>query len=158
MPIRDWKAALNRFAIEFEGRFPLWIYPWHKILVATCNHNRSNLQSRHFQTRIIYNYKFSSARINCKWTSIICQWTCNHPFQPELTATIEARKRGFWGLSSNGTILYAKGVKHTQQLLQLSVFLYCQSQKVYFLRHPVIMSLFMSQKPIRLNCKELWDI
>ena len=23
MPIQDWKAALNRFAIEFEGRFPL---------------------------------------------------------------------------------------------------------------------------------------
>jgi len=23
MPIRDWKAALNRFAIEFDGRFPL---------------------------------------------------------------------------------------------------------------------------------------
>jgi putative transposase len=23
MPIRDGKAALNRFAIEFEGRFPL---------------------------------------------------------------------------------------------------------------------------------------
>lgn len=23
IPIRDWKAALNRFAIEFEGRFPL---------------------------------------------------------------------------------------------------------------------------------------
>ncbi len=23
MPIRDWKAALNRFAIKFEGRFPL---------------------------------------------------------------------------------------------------------------------------------------
>lgn len=23
MPIRDWKAALNRFAIEFEGRVPL---------------------------------------------------------------------------------------------------------------------------------------
>ena len=23
MPIRDWKAALNRFAIEFEGRFPV---------------------------------------------------------------------------------------------------------------------------------------
>ena len=23
MPIRDWKAALNRFAIEFEGRFPI---------------------------------------------------------------------------------------------------------------------------------------
>jgi putative transposase len=23
MPIRDWKAALNRFAIEFEGRFPM---------------------------------------------------------------------------------------------------------------------------------------
>ena len=22
MPLRDWKAALNRFAIEFEGRFP----------------------------------------------------------------------------------------------------------------------------------------
>jgi putative transposase len=23
MPIRDWKAALNRFAIEFDGRFPM---------------------------------------------------------------------------------------------------------------------------------------
>jgi putative transposase len=23
MPIRDWKSALNRFAIEFEGRFPV---------------------------------------------------------------------------------------------------------------------------------------
>jgi putative transposase len=23
IPIRDWKAALNRFAIEFDGRFPL---------------------------------------------------------------------------------------------------------------------------------------
>ena len=23
MPIRNWKSALNRFAIEFEGRFPL---------------------------------------------------------------------------------------------------------------------------------------
>jgi len=23
MPIRDWKSALNRFAIEFEGRFPM---------------------------------------------------------------------------------------------------------------------------------------
>jgi transposase-like protein len=23
MPIRDWKRALNRFAIEFEGRFPM---------------------------------------------------------------------------------------------------------------------------------------
>jgi transposase-like protein len=23
VPIRDWKVALNRFAIEFEGRFPL---------------------------------------------------------------------------------------------------------------------------------------
>jgi putative transposase len=23
MPIRDWKTALNRFAIEFEGRFPM---------------------------------------------------------------------------------------------------------------------------------------
>jgi len=22
MPIRDWKSALNRFATEFEGRFP----------------------------------------------------------------------------------------------------------------------------------------
>lgn len=24
MPIRDWKPALNRFAIEFEGRLPSW--------------------------------------------------------------------------------------------------------------------------------------
>jgi putative transposase len=23
MPIRDWKSALNRFAIEYEGRFPM---------------------------------------------------------------------------------------------------------------------------------------
>ncbi len=23
MPIRDWKGALNRFAIEFEGRLPM---------------------------------------------------------------------------------------------------------------------------------------
>ena len=23
MPIRDWKSASNRFAIEFEGRFPM---------------------------------------------------------------------------------------------------------------------------------------
>jgi hypothetical protein len=42
------------------------IKPLLQIPVATCNHNRSNLQSRHFQTRIIYNYKFSPARINCK--------------------------------------------------------------------------------------------
>ena len=27
MPIRDWKDALNPFAIKFEGRFPPWIYP-----------------------------------------------------------------------------------------------------------------------------------
>jgi DNA-binding XRE family transcriptional regulator len=29
------------------------------LAVATCNTNRSNLQSRHFQTRIICNYNFS---------------------------------------------------------------------------------------------------
>ena len=63
--------------------------------VATCNHNRSNLQSRDFQTRIICNYKFISARINCKWTSIICKWTCNHPLEPELTENIESRKGSF---------------------------------------------------------------
>ncbi|MHC5674215.1 hypothetical protein [Nostoc sp.] len=33
--------------------------------VTTCNTNRSNLQSRHFQTRIICNYNYPSARINC---------------------------------------------------------------------------------------------
>ncbi|HLO51050.1 MAG TPA: group II intron maturase-specific domain-containing protein, partial [Kamptonema sp.] len=33
--------------------------------VATCNTNRSNLQSRHFQTRIKCNYNYASARINC---------------------------------------------------------------------------------------------
>ena len=49
--------------------------------------------------------------------------------------------RRYRGLSSNGTILYAKGVKHTQKLLQPSVFLYCQSQKVHFLRHPVMVSV-----------------
>ena len=26
MPIRNWKSALNRFAIEFEGRFPLQVF------------------------------------------------------------------------------------------------------------------------------------
>jgi hypothetical protein len=36
------------------------------VVVATCNHNRSNLQSRHFPTRIKCNYKFTSTRINCK--------------------------------------------------------------------------------------------
>ncbi|MFN6453038.1 MAG: helix-turn-helix domain-containing protein [Nostoc sp. EfeVER01] len=33
--------------------------------VTTCNTNRSNLQSRHFQTRINCNYNYASARINC---------------------------------------------------------------------------------------------
>ena len=33
--------------------------------VATCNTNCSNLQSRHFQTRIKCNYNCASARINC---------------------------------------------------------------------------------------------
>ena len=33
--------------------------------VATCNTNRSNLQSKHFQTRIKCNYNYTSARINC---------------------------------------------------------------------------------------------
>jgi transposase-like protein len=27
MPIRDWKAALNRFAIEFDRRFPVSLFP-----------------------------------------------------------------------------------------------------------------------------------
>ena len=32
MPIRDWKAALNCFAIELEGRFLSWIFlAWHKL-------------------------------------------------------------------------------------------------------------------------------
>jgi hypothetical protein len=35
------------------------------IVVTTCNTNRSNLQSRHFQTRINCNYNYASARINC---------------------------------------------------------------------------------------------
>jgi hypothetical protein len=34
MPIRDWKAALNQFAIVFDDRFPAWFFPltqsiWH---------------------------------------------------------------------------------------------------------------------------------
>ncbi|OYD88949.1 hypothetical protein CDG77_21060 [Nostoc sp. 'Peltigera membranacea cyanobiont' 213] len=33
--------------------------------VTTCNTNRSNLQSRHLQTRIKCNYNCASARINC---------------------------------------------------------------------------------------------
>ncbi len=35
------------------------------LIVTTCNTNRSNLQSRHFQTRINCNYNYPSARINC---------------------------------------------------------------------------------------------
>ncbi|MBD2682301.1 MULTISPECIES: hypothetical protein [Nostoc] len=35
------------------------------ITVTTCNTNRSNLQSRDFQTRINCNYNYASARINC---------------------------------------------------------------------------------------------
>jgi putative transposase len=27
MPIKDWKLALNRFDIEFEGRFPKELCP-----------------------------------------------------------------------------------------------------------------------------------
>ena len=38
MPIRDWKAALNQFAIVFDDRFPAWFFPltqsiWHTPLV-----------------------------------------------------------------------------------------------------------------------------
>ncbi|WP_242055182.1 hypothetical protein [Scytonema hofmannii] len=33
--------------------------------VITCNTNHSNLQSTHFQTRIICNYNYTSTRINC---------------------------------------------------------------------------------------------
>ena len=36
-----------------------------RVAVTTCNTNRSNLQSRHFQTRINCNYNYASARINC---------------------------------------------------------------------------------------------
>jgi hypothetical protein len=32
MPIREWKPALNRFAIEFEDRFPKGIILWHKTI------------------------------------------------------------------------------------------------------------------------------
>ncbi|PHM05995.1 hypothetical protein [Nostoc sp. 'Peltigera malacea cyanobiont' DB3992] len=35
------------------------------LAVTTCNTNRSNLQSRHLQTRINCNYNYTSARINC---------------------------------------------------------------------------------------------
>ncbi|WP_263627867.1 hypothetical protein [Komarekiella delphini-convector] len=34
-----------------------------RLSVTTCNTNRSNLQSRHLQTRIICNYNYASARI-----------------------------------------------------------------------------------------------
>jgi hypothetical protein len=43
-----------------------------RITLATCNTNQSNLQSRHFQTRIKCNYNYTSARINCNWTRIKC--------------------------------------------------------------------------------------
>ena len=60
---------------------------WYSVAVATCNTNRSNLQSWHFSTRISCNYNFTSTRINCNWTSTPLQPTCNHPCQPGLTAT-----------------------------------------------------------------------
>jgi 2-polyprenyl-6-methoxyphenol hydroxylase-like FAD-dependent oxidoreductase len=36
-----------------------------RLAVATCNANRSDLQSRHFSARINCNYNYASARINC---------------------------------------------------------------------------------------------
>ncbi|MBW4505151.1 MAG: hypothetical protein KME64_01310 [Scytonematopsis contorta HA4267-MV1] len=36
-----------------------------KLGVTTCNYKRPNLQSKHFQTRIICNYNYASTRINC---------------------------------------------------------------------------------------------
>ena len=38
---------------------------FYQVTVTTCNTNHSNLQSTHFQTRIICNYNYASARINC---------------------------------------------------------------------------------------------
>lgn len=46
------------------------IRPLTPIVVATCNTNRSNLQSRHLQTRIICNYNWGSAGIPAIWDTL----------------------------------------------------------------------------------------
>ena len=63
-----------------------------QLIVATCNANRSDLQSGHFSARIKCNYNCASARIICNWARIKCNWTCNHRFEPELFATIKVKK------------------------------------------------------------------
>nr|WP_322719670.1 hypothetical protein [Nostoc sp. ChiQUE02]MDZ8232708.1 hypothetical protein [Nostoc sp. ChiQUE02] len=47
------------------GSLADWKAPTTHVSVVTCNTNRSNLQSRHLQTRIICNYNCASARIIC---------------------------------------------------------------------------------------------
>ncbi|BBD63859.1 XRE family transcriptional regulator [Nostoc commune NIES-4072] len=56
------------------------------VAVTTCNTNRSNLQSRHLQTRIKCNYNCASARIKCNVPLDYLQPTCNHRFEPGLNA------------------------------------------------------------------------
>jgi len=48
-----------------DSRLPKTPAEREALAVTTCNTNRSNLQSRHFQTRINCNYNYASARINC---------------------------------------------------------------------------------------------
>jgi hypothetical protein len=52
----------ERFVIKSENYIDTYR---QRVDVTTCNTNRSNLQSRHFQTRINCNYNYASARINC---------------------------------------------------------------------------------------------
>lgn len=67
----DGKASLTyKERVELDKLLMEQVNTWthsklREIPVATCNTNRSNLQSKHFQTRIKYNYNYTSARINC---------------------------------------------------------------------------------------------
>ena len=61
------EAQLAKAAIERKEELKQFTFEAKKktLDVATCNTNCSNLQSRQFQTRIICNYNYASARINC---------------------------------------------------------------------------------------------
>ncbi len=70
------------------------------LAVATCNYNPLNLQSRHFQTRIICNYNFVWTRINCNWTRIICNQPAIINFNQDYLQ-IESIPRLHWVSRSN---------------------------------------------------------
>ncbi len=66
--IQDWERKHGRIpqgSVVFVRSDWSSSWPDPELAVATCNTNRSNLQSRYFQTRIKCNYNCVSARIKC---------------------------------------------------------------------------------------------